>query len=312
MADKFDLWWHGVPALPISREDHDYFALRRVWGDHTMSGNRGFYNPRSEDHLTVSLFQTFAAFTGTGWASRLLSKMGLSVPDVSRVRFAYACEELLDSRLAHKHGRNLIIPDLILHWESAEGLGLVAFEVKKPGGAMPNTKDMTKLESYADLPSMRHIPTRVGCFLVDKAHVPALRTAGATAISWDDVLEVQLEALRDETMPSAVMRVFEAHLRSHFAVAGVGRAAIAPASDLRETYKRADALSLPERLKALICGFSICANRRAGAPIASSPFEWLQREPTIEVIRASKRQSTSDRKINRWSFDWMPAREGAW
>ncbi len=302
MAQQFDHWWQGVPALPLSRQDHDYEVLRRVWDDHTMSGSRGFYNPRSEDHLTVSLFHGFAALSRLGWACRLLARLGIEASVITRARFAYACEEVLDAALASRHGRNFIIPDIVLCWEDDAGRGLLAFEVKKPGGPGPAEQDFVKLRSYADLPSMRHIPRRHSAFVLDRKHVDNARLSGALALSWDDVLELQVESLADEPIPDDLRTEIGMGLRRHFAAAGVGSAPPAPVPDLTHVYARAAALAIPERLKALLCGLAINEARRAGGIITAPPFPWLAAEPDIAMIRSRKRQTTAERRLNRWSL----------
>lgn len=57
---RIAVWWHGIASLPSDRNDQRHDALRRVWADHTMAGARGFYNPASEDHVTLALFQNWA------------------------------------------------------------------------------------------------------------------------------------------------------------------------------------------------------------------------------------------------------------
>ena len=311
-TSRFSIWWHGVPALPTSSECHEYYALRRVWGDHTMAGARGFYNPRSEDHATVNLFQTFAAFSSLAWADGLLREVGLKTRQVTRARFAFACEELIDSTLRHRHGRDFVIADIMLHYENACGEGLLAFEVKKPGGPMPTVQDLTKAETYANLPSTRAIAARTACFLVDDRHVPALHRAGHRALGWGQVQALQRQALDAEELRGNVKRVLRAHLDAHFAALGVGSALQPPAPDLAAEFTKARTLCLPPAIEALACGFAICAARRAGRTVDQAPWPWLLDEPDADRLRAARRQTTAERRINRWSLEWSPAMETHW
>jgi len=286
--------------------------MRRVWGDHTMAGARGFYNPRSEDHATVALFQTFAVFRSPSWADEVLARLGVATERVLRVRFAYACEERLDDRLLSKHGRDFVIPDIMLLYENEAGLGLLAFEVKKPGGQRPTVQELTKAETYADLPSTRGIPARNCCFLVDDRHVAALRQEGQRALGWSELHSIQQNALDRENIGGATRNVLKAHLAGHFAAFGVGDAPQSPALDLMREFARARSLRLPPAFEALACGFTICATRRAGRPITAAPYTWLRDEPDIQTLRTARRQSRHERRVNRWSFDWSSAREPRW
>src|SRR4051794_23885032 len=99
MPSELKVWWHGVPALPADRRDHCYYVLRRVWGDHTMAGARGFYRTGCEDHITPALFHNWALFPDTNWVTALVKAAGGTVGSVKRVRWAYECNELLDDRL---------------------------------------------------------------------------------------------------------------------------------------------------------------------------------------------------------------------
>lgn len=281
-----------------------------------MAANRGFYNPRSEDHATLALFHTFSTFASPNWAHAILGCLNIDVPPLNRVRFAYACEEILDDRLASRHGRNFIIADIIMHWEDIRGeLGILAFEVKKPLGPIPDVKDLTKVQSYADLPSMQDIKSRHYCFLVDRSHEPALRRSGYPVITWDDILRIQLEALKEERLETHAESAIKGHLLDHFANFGIGGNKNPPqvrAYPLKEVFDRVGQMKLRPEIGALMCGFAICSNRRAGAPIAEVPFPWLTHENDISKIRTSKFQSTPERRVNRWSFNWKTSQERRW
>ena len=277
-----------------------------------MSGARGFYNPRSEDHATVALFQTFDAFSSPRWVDDLLCEIGLGPRQVQRARFAYACEEVIDSSLRHRHGRDFVIADIMLNYHGADGQGLLAFEIKKPGGPMPTVQDLTKAETYADLPSTRAIVERTACFLVDDRHVPALLRAGHRALGWGQLQAIQQAGLEREDIGAGVKRVLRAHLDAHFSALGVGSAPQPPALDLAAEYAKAQTLGLPPALQALACGFAICATRRAGQPVTQAPWPWLLEEPNAEQLRTARRQTTANRRINRWRLDGPPGTERRW
>ncbi len=304
-------WWHALPALPDGRATHTYHALRRVWGDHTMAANRSFFNPRSEDHTTLSLFHTFSIFSHYTWVNQLLELLGQKSPPVRMARFAYACEETLDPQLREKHGRNFIIPDIILHWRTDSGDGLLAFEVKRPSGPSINEQDRTKLSSYSNLPSMRQIPTRLGCFLIDDRHKASIKHLGAKTIGWSDILNLQISALENEGLGQKLTETLKAHIRGHFARFGVGGAPIPPKTDLISWFERARNFSLPPTIESFVFGLAVTANWWAGGELIA-PFGWLEKEPSCQEIRINKVQQTEDRRLNRWRFGWSIKQERTW
>jgi hypothetical protein len=123
-------WWHLVGSLPVDRNDHAYYALRRIWADHTMTDGRGFWNERSEDHLTVVLFQPLACLSDCGWLDDLLIAADRPPVSAREIQFAFAAEEILDESLRPRHGRNFVIADIMLAWRG-DSSGMIAFEVKK-------------------------------------------------------------------------------------------------------------------------------------------------------------------------------------
>lgn len=294
-------WWHLVGALPVNRNDHAYYALRRVWADHTMTGARGFWNERSEDHLTVVLFQPLACLSDCGWLDDLL--MAADRPPVSarEIRFAFAAEETLDARLQPRHGRDFVIADIMLAWRG-DSSGMVAFEVKKPGAPMPSAQDVTKLETYQMLPSARDFASRQGIFLVDDRHVPALKRSGHAALGWSMVHAALLRGLDRETGSPAEIAGLAEMLTRLFKRAGVR-------PRWQETPKgRGGALS--DRLNALRIGLELreAALREEYRP---APWPWLAAEPDCDTIRRLKPQSTQERRICRWRFDWQAEMEPA-
>jgi len=203
---EIDLWWHGIAALPSGRHDHAYYALRRVWGDHTMAGARGFYRIGTEDNITLALFQNWALFPDTRWVPALVQAAGGTTGRVARVRWAYACEEELDTRLQPYHKREFVVPDIVLAYEDQDGLGLLTFEVKVPGKATEQ-QDGRKLKTYVDLPSTRKIPRRYGCVLVSEAKAEASRQACGgewPTLTWEQLGTLQIESALAMDIPSEI------------------------------------------------------------------------------------------------------------
>jgi hypothetical protein len=191
-------WWNVVPALPAGPSDQAYYALRRVWGDHTIAGARSFDRWGSEDNITPALFQNWAMFADPNAIAPLVQAAGGSVGTMTRARWAYACEEMLDASLRTGHARGFVIPDIVLHFEDEQGIGLVAFEVKKPGIATA-AADGYKLATYRDLPSMRKIGRRYGCLLVSErvAERSAAAVGGASPVLiWEQLAQMQSAVAR--------------------------------------------------------------------------------------------------------------------
>lgn len=323
-TSEIRVWWHGLAALPSDRSDHAYYALRRVWGDHTMSGNRGFYRVGCEDHVTSALFQNWALFPDANWAAALVHAAGGTVGSIKRVRWAYECNEYLDVRLQPFHRRGFIIPDIMLVYEDEKGLGLVAFEVKKPGKAT-NASDARKLSSYVDLPSARHIARRYGCIVVSD-HL-AGRSHDACGkkwpvITWETLRDLQLAAARAMSLPIATNMQVAGWLERHFAYYGVrSESQRAPASmgmayGTADAYRQIDAIEIPGSVRRFLKG-SECVEAVRNNLQPDPPASWLTDEPTAESIRyrAERKcswQTTEDRMICRWSLDWRRSRERTW
>lgn len=312
-------WWHGVAALPSGRSDPAYFALRRVWGDHTIAGARGFYRRTSEDHLTVALFHNWALFPDVSWVASLVRACGGQAGTVTRANWAYACEEQLDSRLQPHHGRNFIIPDIFLHFVDEHGPALLAFEVKRPGTAA-KPDDARKLRSYVDLPSTRGIARRFGCFLVGGRHVAATREGAQHAfpvLSWEELRALQVEAAGALALPEPIARRVVAWLSRAYARAGIGTACAAPeplagnrlASGA--SYEPIRAMNFAGSLERFLLG-SECVEVATSELEPDAPYAWLAHEPSADEVRRRQFQTTPERRINRWHSGWDIAQEPVW
>lgn len=233
------------------------------------------------------------------WLDFLLTSGGLAPVGARDVRFAFSCEEVLDAALLPRHGRNFVIADIMLAWRHSDK-GLLAFEVKKPGGSMPTAQDVTKLETYKMLPSTRGIPTRQGVFLVDDRHVAALKRGGHNALGWSMVHLALMAGLEREGGPAGEIREVATALTRLFTMSGVKPRTFAL------PVGRGGQLS--PRMAALRAGLRVRdAALRGETP--SPPYAWLADEPTREAIPRLCPQTTAERRINRWSFDWNPSDE---
>jgi hypothetical protein len=322
-AGRIRTWWHGVAALPADRTDHAYHALRRVWGDHTMAGGRGFYRTRSEDHVTVALFHLWALFPDASWAPAFLEAVGAPVAGaVGRVRWAYACEEVLDARLRPHHGRDFVIADIILTYEDEAGVATVSIEAKPPGKAA-EPGNARKLLTYTDLPSLRGLSRRSGCLLVGAGAVERSRAAcGGTwpVLSWEELAAMQVRAVASLGLPADLSGRVAGWIARHHAACGVhpaGAGAAGAPAPFGAAYASADSLrriaglDVPDSVRRFLMS-SECVEAARDGLDPDPPMPWLAVEPDEDDVRAGKRQSTADRRVVRWSFDWSPMSERTW
>lgn len=319
-SKEIGVWWHGIAALPARRQDHAYHTLRRIWGDHTLAGARGFYRLGSEDHVTPAWFQNWALFPGTDWVSALVQEAGVSVGKVKRVRWAYACEEVIDARLRPYHKRDFVIPDIILVYEDEYGLGLVVFEVKRPGN-FTRAEDDRKLRTYCDLPSTRRIARRHGCILVSERMSEKSSKAcngNWPVLTWERLRELQISAALGMSLPTDLAEHVVNWLSYHFARHGVNftgtEMAPSPAGvayGTEDGYQCIEGFPIPDSVKRFLKG-SECVEAvwRGEQPAPVMP--WLAEEPTAEIIRQRRWQTTEDRRVCRWSLDWTASRERTW
>lgn len=319
-ASDISVWWHGIPALPSGREDQTYHALRRVWGDQTIAGARSFYRVGSEDNITLALFQNWALFESTDWVRGLVEAIGGSVGAVTKVRWAYACEEVLDAKLAPHHKQNFVIPDIMLLFEDEHGMGLVVIEVKRPGKAVEEG-DVRKLKTYCDLRSTRHIKRRFGCFLVSAGRAEQCKIVCKEewpVLTWETLGILQIAAARTAGWHSARAGHVAEWIARHYARHGIrldtGGEVPPPVGNVygsEESYARIDALPIPESARRFLKG-SECVEAIARGEHPAPPLLWLVQEPSAEEIRRRRWQTTEDRRLCRWSPTWSRARERSW
>ncbi|WP_126976324.1 hypothetical protein [Frigidibacter oleivorans] len=303
-------WWQFLPALP-ERASQEYYALRRIWADHTMNTTkrgRGFYWWGTEDNMTPVLFQNWAVLESPESFAPLLAACGHKVRNLRRVRWAYACEEAITVGSFPGVDGRFLIPDIILHFEDDLGPGLVAFEVKRPK-VRPTEKDASKLRAYTRLGSMRAIERKVGCFLVGSTMVneATALSRNAPVVSWEQMLELQRSAIMRES-PTLVP-----WLERTYALQGIGIAkAPAPSAGNRhasdESRSAIGQMNMPERQKRFLLGAETVEAHLSGAKVLA-PMEWLTQEPSREQLSASRPQTTAARRICRWGDGWNPRQE---
>jgi hypothetical protein len=313
-------WWHGIAALPVDHQDHAYHALRRVWGDHTIAGTRGFHRPTTEDHIVPALFQHWALFPDVNWAVLLLREINITIGAIRRVRWAYACEEVLDSRLRPTRGRDFVIPDIVLAYEDDAGIGVLVFEAKAPGKAAAAIDDL-KLATNIALPSMRKLARRNGCLLVSARQAEKSRHAcreNWPVLTWERLGQLQVQAAEALALSQDLRRLIIAWLHQHFARHGVvlaGREASPTAFSgtfgTEDGYALIDVLPIPDSIRRFLKG-SECVEAIWQQQNPVPPLPWLAGEPDIDRIAIMRWQTTEDRRIGRWSFDWTPPRERTW
>lgn len=303
-------WWQLLPALP-EQASQEYYALRRIWADHTMNTarrGRGFYWWGTEDNMTPVLFQNWAVLESTESFTPLLEACGHKVRNLRQVRWAYACEEAITVGAFPGVDGRFLIPDIVLHFEDDLGPGLVAFEVKRPK-IRPTEKDASKLRAYTRLGSTRAIERKVGCFLVGSTMVSEATSfsRNGSVISWEQMLEMQRSPMMREgsTLVPWLERIY--------ALQGIGKAQ-APAPLAGKKHASEDSrsairnLSIPERQKRFLLGAETVEAHLGGTEVLA-PIDWLTQEPSREHLSSSRPQSTAARRICRWSDGWNPRQE---
>ncbi len=310
MVPEAAYWWQLLPALP-EQNSQEYYALRRIWADHTMNTarrGRGYYWWGTEDNMTPVLFQNWAILEFLESFVPLLQACGQKVKDLRRVRWAYACEEGIPVGSFPGVDGRFLIPDIILYFEDAAGPGLVAFEVKRPG-VRPTEKDASKLSAYTRLGSMRAIERRSGCFLVGSTGVQeaTVLSRNGPVISWEQMLELQRSAMMGEAAALVPM------LDRIYSLQGIGKASAPPpfagtkhGSEESRTFIRN--LNFPERQKRFLLGAETVEAYLAGTN-AGAPLDWLRQEPSRELLSSRRQQTTQARRLCRWNDGWTSRQE---
>lgn len=312
VQNDFAAWWQGIAALPVSRNEQGYFALRRIWADQTINtrgGARSFYRWGTEDYLTPALWQNWSIFEDADALASFLRTAGAPVGRVKRARWAYACEELTGI------GRSFVTPDIMVKYEDEAGIGLLAIEAKRARKAA-KLEDARKLEQYRALPSARDIARRHGCFLVSEAVTAATRRNTGDRfpiVSWETLATSQIAAAHLLPIDIRARKLTADWIARAFARQGVGRSVSAPDPQgsrygRPDSYEAIRTLGLPDRVGLFIMGSeSVEGSLRGEMP--APPLPWLADEPTVADISRPMFQSTSDRRVCRWRFEWNERKE---
>lgn len=309
---NFNAWWQGVAALPLDCSEQAYFVLRRIWADQTINtptGARSFYRRGTEDHVTPALWQNWYLFEDPNAMAPFLRTAGARVGELKRVQWAYACEELTGV------GRSFVTPDIIVHYEDEKGPGILAIEAKRHG-QYAKREDRLKLDQYCKLPSMRGISRRHGCFLVSEKAKEATRTNTDDhypVVTWEELAFAQRDATHFLSIEPSSRTVVENWIARAFDRVGLGSAAPTPSPHsihfgTAAGYAAIRERKLPPKVELFLMG-SECVEASWLGIVPEAPLPWLASEPVGADVRRKGFQTTDDRRVCRWAFDWTARRE---
>lgn len=176
-------WWMLIPMLPSNKICWQYKVLKRIWFDHTMQkvtqdsngsvtfSGRGFNNQKSEDHLTVVLFQNWALFPNNDWCVEFLNYCGAKTfGKVEKIRWSFGFEEYLQDRSKRP------IVDLVIKWKDESGEAILIIEAKRKGVAKLLDKDIPSKSIYLKMPSFAKYNRKTVCLLIDETDLIAVRS----------------------------------------------------------------------------------------------------------------------------------------
>lgn len=307
-----EYWWQAIPAWPVDRESQPYSSLRRVWADHTMSAGRGLYRPRSEDHQTVVLFHSFQCLPAATWLPTLADTLGLKTVNPTTARIAYLHEETVPHHRKRYHGRDFVIADIVLNWSDDVDGGIISFEVKRQDGPAPTDKDFEKAKTYIEFDSMGGFQRRHAAFLVADRHKRSVEESWPHVVSWSEILEDQIAAASKVAANHRSLSCMPSLIEDLYASYGIGNRRLMTLPDPAALYETALRELVPIDLVSLTTGLAYSAHWRRGSTIKlPDAFNWFRQEPSEEQVRASKAQTTSDRRVIRWSENWKPEYERA-
>jgi hypothetical protein len=318
-------WWTCVPALPTARGTQTDEALRRVWFDHTMNtfktdavgsisaNSRGFYTEGTEDHVVPALFQTWAIFPDvSSWMPGFLTLFGIPANGtVRRVRWCYLFEQIFE-------GRRFCIADIVLAWEDDAGKAVVVLEAKTRGGGLTE-KDLSGLDRYLQMPSIKAVPRRYLGFLVDASDVRKVRSlirSDIQIVTWQAIVDLQIEAAHALSAVKSLSATIATLIATHASYQGFVDSPISnlpellPARGTSNAYARIRDLGTPPEIEAFLLGSEAALASRTGV-LPEPPFEWLRSDPdALQIWRRAKaessgRQTVADRRVPRWQLDWQ-------
>lgn len=194
MPKIYDTWWEPILAIPPHKSCAAYKRLRRMWLDHTRVGRRHgheYFVHEYETHLTIALWENFAALPVRIWLPFLVERSGLTYPDlsVSEANWSYGWVSDGDDRQTM---------DLVLNYRDGNGEGIIVVEAKRPGNKVSG-KDFDP-SYYLEVPAFRPFRRRSILYLLGRdglAHARgAVRASGHDVgfLAWPQLGEVQVEA----------------------------------------------------------------------------------------------------------------------
>ncbi len=207
---KVRFWWAALASVPSSPESWEYRRLKRVWFDHTIN-HHPFVTPTGERHLTVSLFENFAALPAASWLPALLEAAGLpEIPErLTAVNWGYEVGTEARGKYA----------DVAIHARDPEDLVIVV-EAKARGGTLK--PDDHEPGSYLDLPAFSWCERRYLIYLVDEADVESLETKAqelgvrSGILTWQQLGGIQIEAARHVDAPERVASLLAGAIQFQF------------------------------------------------------------------------------------------------
>lgn len=193
MSRVYDTWWDPILAIPPRKTSAAYKRLRHIWLDQTRvrpkHGHEYFVHDY-ETHLTIALWENFAALPARFWLPLLVERAGLSLPDasISDVNWSYGWVS---------DGADGQIVDLVLNYRDRKGEGILVVEAKRPGNPLGG-KDLDP-QYYLGIPAFQSFDRRSMLYLVGSDQLSKARTAVHAAghdtgfLTWPELGAVQID-----------------------------------------------------------------------------------------------------------------------
>lgn len=239
LAKLYDTWWHPILAVPPAKSSSGYRRLRHIWMDQTRvrpTNGHEYFVHEYETHLTLALWETFAALPVRLWLPRLVERAGLTLPQATISDAEWSYGWLSD-------GVNEQIVDLVLNYRDTKGEGIVVVEAKRPGNRLGG-KDLNP-EYYLDIPAFRKYARRSILYLLGSDAIADGRVAVVAGghdvgfLAWPDLGVVQMEtaavAFPDESVASLVAHAIYRHFGSYDQIPPVPPVAYLRTEPTRET-----------------------------------------------------------------------------
>src|SRR5262249_43863881 len=137
-------------------------------------------------------------------------------------------------------------------------------------------------------------------------------------LTWEKLAQLQLAAVRSLPLAPDLVALVARWIGRSFTRYGipVGESGTLPLPIGRqygteEGYSHIDPRSGPDRVARFLKG-SECVEAVLRGERPAPPLAWLRAEPTVAEIRLRRLQTTEDRRVCRWGFDWSVSRERSW